>query len=93
MKYGKAINLIRRSKGLTQVALAKKIRATPGFISLIEKEERSPSLESLKALADALNVPLYVLVLLASEKGELKGISEEQASILGTNLLNILWNK
>ncbi len=93
MKYGKAINLIRRSKGLTQSALAKKIKTTPGFISLVEKGERSPSLENLKALADALNVPLYLLVLLASGKGELKGISEEQANVLGTKLLNMLWDK
>jgi transcriptional regulator with XRE-family HTH domain len=39
----------RESKGLTQEAVAKKIKRTKGYVSLLERGERTPSFAVLKA--------------------------------------------
>jgi hypothetical protein len=45
---------------------------------------------SLEKFAEALGVPLYLLMLLGSEKEDLRGLSEEEADRLGGRLLHLL---
>jgi transcriptional regulator with XRE-family HTH domain len=90
MNYSKAIKLIRASRGLTQKDLATNSKLDPSFISLVECGKRTPSMHVLEVLSKALNVPFYLLALLASEKEDLKGLDPDQANILGKQLLNIV---
>ena len=90
MNYGRAIRIVRAAKGLSQKALAARTKLDPSFISLLESGGRSPSAETLAALAEGLKVPVHLLALLASTKRELRGISEEHAAALGKYLLEIL---
>lgn len=90
MKPGKAIRTIRAARGLTQQALAKKTGIDPSYLSLIERGEREPTLTTLVNISRQLGTPLYLLILLASEADELRGVSEERASSLGRELLSIL---
>lgn len=92
MNYGKAIKIARSTKGLSQKELGKLINVNPSYISRLEASERSPSMETLEAISKALAVPMYLLMLLGSEAKDLKGISLEQASVLGQNLLDIIVN-
>ena len=51
----------QRSEEWTQQDLAKRARISVSFLSMIERGERVPHVETLAALADALEVPLSEL--------------------------------
>jgi len=53
-----AIRAARRSRGLTQEVLAERIGRTSASLSNLERAQAVPSVETLLALADALNVPV-----------------------------------
>ena len=62
MRLGKTLRTLRRRRGWTQVALAKKARITQGYLARVEAGTRTPTLPMLKRLAGALRVSLGRLV-------------------------------
>jgi transcriptional regulator with XRE-family HTH domain len=72
MDYGKAIRVCRTAKALTQTELADRISVGPSQLSLIESGKRHPSIKVLAQISDALDVPLHLLLLLASDPEDLK---------------------
>lgn len=58
MTLGNAIKLIRTARGITQRQVAKKLKVSPNYISLIEGGRREPSLPFLRKLASTLGVPI-----------------------------------
>ena len=57
-QIGMAIKKKRKEENLTQEQLAEKAKLSVDYISLIERGKRSPSLQSLSALAVALNTSI-----------------------------------
>jgi transcriptional regulator with XRE-family HTH domain len=55
---GSNIRAARKAKGLSQFQLAERSGLSADFIGKVERGSTSPSLESLKAIADALRLPL-----------------------------------
>ena len=53
---------LRRQKGMTQAELAEKMAVTRQTISNWESGKSQPDIESLKALAEALSVPIERLI-------------------------------
>jgi transcriptional regulator with XRE-family HTH domain len=47
----------REAKMLSQVALAKKAKISVSYVSMLERGERVPPLDTLESLAKALGVP------------------------------------
>jgi transcriptional regulator with XRE-family HTH domain len=92
MDYGKAIKIIRNSRGLSQKDLADRIKLAPSYISRIEAGERKPTIETLEKIAKKLGVPVYLIVLMSSDKTDLKGLPSDLINKLGQNLLNIILN-
>ena len=90
MDFGKGIRMTRVYRGVSQKDLAAQTHLDTSYISLIESGSRTPSTTVLRALADALDVPLYLLILLSSEKVDLRGISPEHAGLIGAQLLDLL---
>ncbi len=90
MKPGKAIRIVRTARRLSQKDLAEKVSIDQSHISLLERDLREPSLKVLEAISEALEVPVYLLVLLGSEQQDLRGISEVQAKAMGQELLRVL---
>jgi transcriptional regulator with XRE-family HTH domain len=62
MGLGQRIKARREELGLTQLQLAQALGVTPQHISVIEKDKRSPSLESLAKLAQELGVTTDFLI-------------------------------
>jgi transcriptional regulator with XRE-family HTH domain len=62
MGLGERIKARREELGLTQLQLAQALGVTPQHISIIEKDKRSPSLESLAKLAQELGVTTDFLI-------------------------------
>jgi transcriptional regulator with XRE-family HTH domain len=62
-RIGTMLKRIRKAKGLTQLALAKRSRVAQGYISELEAgREKNPGIETLRKLAKALGVPLAELI-------------------------------
>lgn len=55
----KNITLYRKDKGLTIKELANLIGVTPSLLSQIEKGTANPSINTLKQISTALNIPLF----------------------------------
>ena len=90
MNYGKGIRLARAAKQISQKNLALQARLDPSYISMIEANRRSPSTPVLESIAGALQIPLYLLILLSSESADLRGLTEKQALSIGRDLLATL---
>jgi transcriptional regulator with XRE-family HTH domain len=90
MNYSKAIKIVRAARGLSQKELAKKAKIDASYVSLLECGRRKPSMDTLELLAQVLDVPAYLILLLASEKEELKGLGVSRAEKLGKQLLKLI---
>lgn len=53
---------IRKSKGISQKSLAKKLNMSQGYISEIEKGLKSPTVRMLYKIANALEICPHVLL-------------------------------
>lgn len=82
MKIGKTIKLFRIQRGLNQAELAERAHISKSYISLVEKGTREPSLSNLEKLAEALNIPVSMIVFMSSDNSELQNISPELADKL-----------
>jgi transcriptional regulator with XRE-family HTH domain len=89
MNYGRALRMVRLARRLTQKELGEVAGVGQGYVSQIENGKRTPSLEVLEVVANRLEVSLHLIVLLASDEEDLRGISKEQAQVLGRELLNL----
>jgi len=90
MQIGKTIRLCRNKKGWTQAELSKRTGITVPHLSMLENDQRDPSMDSMKALANAFDLPLNVLIFLASEPEDLIGLSEELKEKLSRAALSLL---
>jgi transcriptional regulator with XRE-family HTH domain len=77
MNLGKSIKLCRTNRGLSQDELAKRIGKSVSYVSLIEHGKRDPVVSTVEEIASALGVPMSLLMFLAAEPGELKGMPVE----------------
>lgn len=59
MKIGERIRTRRKEMGLSLRELGKKAGVTAGFLSQVENDQVSPSLNSLQNIATALQVPMF----------------------------------
>jgi transcriptional regulator with XRE-family HTH domain len=63
MKLGTRLKQLRTAKGLTQVALAKRLKITQGYLAQLEGGyNKAPSLAMLVRLAKALRVDVAELL-------------------------------
>jgi transcriptional regulator with XRE-family HTH domain len=59
---GKRLQRLRRQRGLSQAALARKIKGHVMSISRLERGAAAPSMRMLQKLAKALGVPITALL-------------------------------
>lgn len=90
MDFGRAIRLARTARKLSQKDLATLSEVDPSYISLLESNRRKPSMATLELFAEKLDIPLYLLFLLGSDREDLRGIDEGSAAILSAKLLNVV---
>jgi len=70
LALGSRVRAARRRVGLTQEALAARVGKTPESVSNIERGQQLPMLDTLAALAAALDVPLREFFEGADEPGQ-----------------------
>ena len=69
VSFPERLRAARESKGLSQTDLAKRAGFQPSAICHFENGRRTPSLDSLRKLADALSVSLDYLAGRSEQKG------------------------
>lgn len=87
MTLGNAIKLIRTARNLTQRELAKQLKVSANYLSLIESDKRDPSLAFLNRLAAQLGVPVAMLFVFQGEP--LPGVHTSDLDKLREMLLRI----
>jgi transcriptional regulator with XRE-family HTH domain len=93
MKLGNAIKICREQKGLTRTDLALRAKLSVSYISLLENNKRDPILSKVDKIAQALGVPMSVLIFLAADKSEFESISSELAEKLSLLSLKLIEGK
>lgn len=77
MKIGSTIRKCRQIRGMTLESLAIEIGLSKSYLSLVETNKRELSLSYLKNIAVALNIPLPLLIYLASEPEEINEMNKK----------------
>jgi transcriptional regulator with XRE-family HTH domain len=66
--FSEVVKQAREAKKLSRAALAKKAGLHQTYIGLLERGERSPNLDTAKAIANALEIPLSKLIIKAEQR-------------------------
>ena len=66
-QVGPQVRQLRTGQGLTLAQLSERTGLNVGYLSQVETDKASPSLETLAAIADALDVPVNWLLVEATE--------------------------
>lgn len=77
MNIGKAIKLCRSAKDLSLETVAERAGISVSHLSRIENQKREPTLPLIGKIAKALAVPMPVVIFMASDAEELKGLDEK----------------
>ena len=91
MNVGRAIKMCRGQRGMNQRELAKKSELSLSYVSMIESNKRDPGLASLQSIALALRIPLSLIVFLAADKEDLKGMDETVREKLSAAVLELMY--
>ncbi|GIM44456.1 hypothetical protein DNHGIG_00050 [Collibacillus ludicampi] len=62
MSLGENIKFYRKQRGLTQSELATQANMSRSYIADVERDRYNPSVDTLKAISEALNIPVSYLL-------------------------------
>ena len=77
---------------MSREVLAERANLTVSYLSMLERGKRDPSISTVEALAVGLEVPISVLVFLASDPSEIRGLDEDLAQKLSYAAFKIMQN-
>ncbi len=83
--------MCRGQRGMNQRELAEKSELSLSYVSMIESNKRDPGLASLQSIALALRIPLSLIVFLAADKEDLKGMDETIREKLSAAVLELMY--
>lgn len=90
MNIGQAIKLCRTRRKLSQEKLAQRAECSVSYLSLIENNQRDPTLSTIEKISLALNVPIGILFFLAADRNDISGIDKELAGQIARTALDLL---
>ena len=80
MSVGRAAKFARVAAGIKQKDLADRLDVSPNYLSLVENDNREPSISFLRNLAGELAIPLGLLFL--NVDSDLSEVSPEERALL-----------
>lgn len=90
MELGSAIKICRERKGYSRLQLSEKTNLSTSYLSLLENNKRDPAFSKVEKIAEALGVPVSVLLFLATKKSEIESINPELAEKLSLFTLKLM---
>lgn len=82
--------MCRSRRGFSQAELAQRAGCSVSYLSLLENNQRDPTLSTIEKIAIALNVPIGILFFLAADRNDISGIDKELAGQLARTALELL---
>lgn len=77
MNLGQAIKTARTEKGFSQSDLANLCQISVSYLSVVENNQKEPSLEFLRNLSEKLAIPVPVLFFLAMDEQDIPAQKRE----------------
>lgn len=71
MKFGNTIKQLRKRKGINQQVLADRLGVTQTYLSLIESNQKTPSINLINSISKELSIPPSILAYLTLNKEEI----------------------
>lgn len=68
--FADVVKEYREAAGLSKAALAEKANLHQTYIAMLENGDRSPNINTAKAIADAFGVPLRKMIATAEKKAD-----------------------
>ncbi len=90
MNFAKALRISRAARGISQQDLAKAAGLSPSYVSLIESGKREPTIATMREIADALEIPLDLIMLLAIDETDKVKAGGQEISLVAKSLLVML---
>lgn len=90
MNIGTAIKDLRKQKGLKQTDFANQCGLSQSYLSSIEKGRKEPTLSILKQIANALSIPMPVLVFFSLDKEDIPESKQEAYSMLEPSIKGLI---
>lgn len=75
---------------MKQKELASAARLSESYLSLVEKDKREPSLSALGGIAEALGMPLSVLIFLAAEEEAKGDLSPQHLEEISKRIFDVM---
>jgi transcriptional regulator with XRE-family HTH domain len=90
MNLGKAIRLCRVQRNLSQGELARRAEMSNSYLSLLERNQRDPTMSILEQIASALDIPLVLLLFLSANDGDITLLDSELQAKMSDVILRLL---
>src|ERR1700754_4202992 len=90
MDIGNAIKNLRQQKGFKQTDFAVKCGLSQSYLSSIEKGKKEPTLGILKQIANALSIPMPVLMFFSLDKDDVAESKREVFAILEPSIKGLI---
>ena|SRR3990170_84177 len=90
MNIGQTIKMCRTRRGLSQEKLAKRAECSVSYLSLLENNQRDPTLSTVKRISIALNIPIGILFFLSADRDDISGMDKELAGQIARTALELL---
>lgn len=71
MNFGTTIKQLRKRRGINQQILADRLGVTQTYLSLVESDQKTPSIKLINSLSEELKVPPSILAYLTLNKKEI----------------------
>jgi len=92
MNIGTVIKSLRKKQGLKQIELASKCELSQSYLSSIEKGTKEPTLGVLKDIANALSMPLPILIFYSLDVNDIEESKRGQFELLEPSIKGLLNN-
>ena len=90
MNIGNAIKDLRQKKGLKQTDFAVECGLSQSYLSSIEKGRKEPTLSILKQIANALSIPMPVLVFFSIDQEDIVESKKEAFKLLEPSIKGLI---
>ncbi len=90
MNIGNAIKDLRQQKGFNQNNFAVLSGLSQSYLSSIEKGRKEPTLSVLKQIADALCIPMPVLVFFSLDKDDITESKKDAYNLLAPSIKGLI---
>jgi len=90
MNLGSAIKQCRKVKKISQTELANLSGLSVSHLSLIESNKREPSVSAVNVIANALGIPVSVLVFLAAKDENLEELHDKHIERLTASIMELM---